>query len=58
MVRSSDNKELHLTAFEPALRSAIIGELHSLTESEVGEMLLLENIMLQLILIRWQTDVS
>ena len=45
VVRSSDNKELHLTAFEPALRSAIIGELHSLTESEVGEMLLLlENI--------------
>ena len=45
MVHSSDNKELHLTAFEAALRNVIVGELHSLTESEVGEvLLLLENL--------------
>ena len=49
-MHSSDNKELHLTVFELALRNVIVGELHSLTESEVGEvLLLLENLSLTML---------
>ena len=45
VVHSSDKEELHQTVFEHVLRNVIVGDLHSLTESEVGEaLLLLENI--------------
>ena len=41
VVRPKNQKELGLTAFENTLKNVIAGELHSLTESEIAEVLLL-----------------